>query len=81
MLHILRMYSQQFGEEEGDGCLLDFSLIQEAPASMVCASREWVNHLLRDWKKRGLLEHRGGRIILLDLAEIEAERDRCIGVD
>jgi CRP/FNR family transcriptional regulator, cyclic AMP receptor protein len=78
LLHILLLYYNQQKERVGENSnQLDFTLSQSDLASMVGASREWVNHLLSDWKKRGLLEHKGGRIILLDLAEIEAERNRC----
>jgi CRP-like cAMP-binding protein len=77
LLHILLLYNDQFGEtlEPGKKYELDLSLNQTDLASLVGARREWVNRLLRDWQKRGLIEYNAGKIILLDLPRIKAERD------
>ena len=77
LLHILLLYNEQFGEviEPGKKYELDLSLNQTDLASLVGARREWVNRLLRDWQKRGLIEYNAGKIILLDLPRIKAERD------
>ena len=80
LLHILLLYNEQFGERiETDGAkeryLLDLSLNQAGLASLVGARREWVNRILRDWRKRGLIEYGAGRITILDLAAVERERD------
>jgi hypothetical protein len=42
---------------------------------MVGARREWVNRILNDWRKRGLLEFDRGVITILDLERVKAERD------
>jgi CRP-like cAMP-binding protein len=83
LLHILLLYNEQFGEQiETDGlkdrCVLDLSLTQARLASLVGARREWVNRILRGWRKRGLIEYDGGRITILDLAAVERERDSRI---
>ena len=80
LLHILLLYNEQFGEEQiaGKRYVLDLALNQTDLASLVGARREWVNRLLRDWHKRGLIEHDAGKIIILDLHRVEAERDRRI---
>ncbi len=47
---------------------------------MVGARREWVNRLLGQWRKQGLIEFDHGKITILDLAAVEAERDRRIAL-
>jgi len=80
LLHILLLYYEKFGQKrtDGPGYELDLSLNQMELASVVGARREWVNRLLRDWKKRGLLEYNAGKIIILDLPGVQAERDSRI---
>jgi CRP/FNR family cyclic AMP-dependent transcriptional regulator len=80
LLHILLLYNQQFGEEleAGKRYELDLSLNQTDLASLVGARREWVNRLLRDWRKRGLITYDAGKITILDLPQVEAERDSRI---
>ena len=80
LLHILLLYNKKFGkvQEEGNKYTLDLSLNQTDLASLVGARREWVNRLLRSWRKRGLIEYKSGKIIFLDLPQVEAERDRHI---
>ena len=77
LLHILLLYNDQFGKEiePGKKYELDLALNQTDLASLVGARREWINRLLRDWQKRGLIEYNAGKIILLDLPRITAERD------
>jgi CRP-like cAMP-binding protein len=77
LLHILLLYNQQFGEEieAGKRYELDLALNQSDLASLVGARREWVNRLLRDWHKRGLIKYDAGKIIILDLPRVEAERN------
>ena len=58
--------------------MLDLSLNQADLASLVGARREWVNRILRDWRQRGLIEYNAGRITILDLPRVEAERDSRI---
>ena len=80
LLHIILLYNGKFGEEQEKGVRyeLDLSLNQGELASLVGARREWVNRLLRDWRKRSLLEYDSGKIIILNLPGVVAERDRRI---
>jgi len=80
LLHIILLYNEQMGEEEipNKRYVLDLSLNQTDLASLIGARREWVNRLLRDWKKRGLIEHSGSKIIILDLPRVIDERDSRI---
>jgi CRP/FNR family cyclic AMP-dependent transcriptional regulator len=77
LLHILLLYNDQFGEAEeaGKRYVLELSLNQTDLASLVGARREWVNRLLQDWRKRGLIEYHAGKLTILDLPRVEAERD------
>jgi CRP/FNR family cyclic AMP-dependent transcriptional regulator len=77
LLHILLLYNEQFGEEiePGKQYVLDLSLNQTGLASLVGARREWINRILRDWHKRGLVEYDAGKVIILDLPAVERERD------
>lgn len=80
LLHILLLYNEQFGQEEeaGKRYVLDLALNQTDLASLVGARREWVNRLLRDWQKRGIVAFEAGKIIILDLPRAQAERDSRI---
>jgi CRP/FNR family cyclic AMP-dependent transcriptional regulator len=77
LLYILLRYNEQFGQEEeaGKRYVLELSMNQTDLASLVGARREWVNRLLRDWRKRGLIEYHAGKLTILDLPRVEAERD------
>jgi len=77
LLHILLLYNERMGEaiEPGKKYLLDLGLNQTDLASLVGARREWVNRLLQDWRKRNLIEFKGGKITILDLPAVEVERD------
>jgi CRP/FNR family cyclic AMP-dependent transcriptional regulator len=80
LLHILLLYNEQFGEEiePGKRYVLDLALNQTGLASLVGARREWINRILRTWRKRGLIEYDGGAITILDLPAVEKERDSRI---
>ncbi|RIK44618.1 MAG: hypothetical protein DCC55_01765 [Chloroflexi bacterium] len=80
LLHILLNHNARHGQaiEPGKRYVLDLALNQSDLASMVGARREWVNRLLSDWRKRGLLEFDNGVITILDLPRVEAERDSRI---
>ena len=80
LLYILLQYNEQFGEEEeaGKRYVLDLAMNQADLASLVGAHREWVNRLLQDWRKRGLIEYHAGKLTILDLPRVEAERDNRI---
>jgi CRP/FNR family cyclic AMP-dependent transcriptional regulator len=77
LLHILLLYNEQFGQEAevGKRYILDLALNQTDLASLVGARREWVNRILGDWRKRGLIEYADGTIIILDLPRVQEERD------
>lgn len=80
LLHILLLYNEQYGKEikAGKQYELNLALNQTDLASMVGARREWVNRILSDWRKRGLIEYRNGVLTILDLARVKAERDSRI---
>lgn len=80
LLHILLENTTRYGEAiQPDKCyVLDLGLNQSDLASMVGARREWVNRILSDWRKRGLLEYDNGLITILDLPRVQAERDSRI---
>jgi CRP/FNR family transcriptional regulator, cyclic AMP receptor protein len=80
LLHILLHHNARYGQavEPGKRYTVDLALNQSDLASMVGARREWVNRLLSDWRKRGLLEFENGVITILDLPRVEAERDSRI---
>jgi CRP-like cAMP-binding protein len=80
LLHILLLYNEQFGQEieTGKRYELGLSLNQADLASLVGARREWINRILQDWHKRGLIEYKAGKIMILDLARVVQERDSRI---
>jgi CRP/FNR family cyclic AMP-dependent transcriptional regulator len=80
LLHILLLYNDQYGQEiePGKRYELDLGLNQTDLASLVGARREWINRILRDWKKRGLVECKASKITILDLPSVVAERDSRI---
>jgi len=83
LLHILLLYNEQFGEElePGKRYALDLSLNQTDLASLVGARREWVNRLLREWERRGLLQYEDGKLTIFDLPRMREERDWRIEAD
>ena len=80
LLHILLDNNSRYGEEvePGKQYVLDLGLSQSDLASMVGARREWVNRILGEWRRRGLLEFEQGTITILDLPRVIAERDSRI---
>jgi len=77
LLHILLLFNERFGEEQqpGQRYVLDLGLNQTDLASLVGVRREWVNRILQYWSKNKLIEYKGGRLIILDLARVKQERD------
>lgn len=77
LLHFILLYNARYGRELEPGIKyeLDLAVNQSDLASMVGARREWVNRILADWRKRGLLEFDRGVITILDLPRVIAERD------
>lgn len=78
LLHIILQYAKLLGKEiEAGKCYeLDLSMNQADLASLVGARREWVNRILREWGKRGLIAYGHGKIRILDLPAAVKERDR-----
>lgn len=80
LLHIILYYNTKIGKEiiRNKRYEVDLGLNQGDLASMVGARREWVNRLLGRWREEGLIDFSRGRITILDLPAVEAERDRRI---
>ena len=81
LLNMLLQYNEKHGVElkPGKKYELDIFMQQEDIANMVGARREWVNRILREWNKKGLIKYQHGKITILDLPEFEKERNRRIG--
>lgn len=77
LLHILIQFNERYGRAviEGKEYELDLALTQSDLASMVGARREWVNRIIAEWRRRGLLDFDRGVITILDLPRVVAERD------
>ncbi len=82
LLHILLYYVERYGKavEGGRSYSVDLALNQTDLASMVGARREWINRLLNDWRKRGLLTYDRGVLTILDMERVVAERDSRIEI-
>ena len=80
LLHIILLHNDQYGEalEGGSRWQVNMGLNQSDLASMVGARREWINRILSEWRRRGLLEFDNGVITILDLPRVRAERDSRI---
>lgn len=66
------------GAEDGtpsdDGILINLKLSQYEIGTMINASRESVNKLLKSWESQGIIRNQGGKILLVDLPVLEALR-------
>jgi CRP-like cAMP-binding protein len=80
LLHIILQHHAKYGEELVPEVRyqVHIGLNQSDLASMVGARREWINRILSEWKRRGLLEYDNGVITILDLSRVRAERDSRI---
>jgi CRP/FNR family transcriptional regulator len=80
LLHIILQHNDQYGEalEPDKQYQVNIGLNQSDLASMVGARREWVNRILSEWRRRGLLEFDNGVITIFDLPRVRAERDSRI---
>jgi CRP-like cAMP-binding protein len=80
LLHMLLHYNKVMGKEIEAGRRYDLKLgiTQADLATMVGARREWVNRILQEWRRNGLIEYSHGTITILDLPAVEKERDRRI---
>jgi CRP-like cAMP-binding protein len=77
LLHIILLNNERYGKaiEPGKSYTIEIGLNQTDLASMVGARREWVNRILNDWRRRGLLEMENGVVTIWDLPRVIAERD------
>jgi CRP-like cAMP-binding protein len=76
LLHIILINNDRYGSDlPGGRRLVPMGLNQTDLASMIGARREWVNRILSDWRKRGLLEFENGEITILDVGRVQAERE------
>ena len=73
--YMLLYYNEQMGEEIelGKQYRLNLGLNQTDLASLVGARRGWVNHILTEWRNRGLIDYEAGNITILDLPRIQQE--------
>lgn len=80
LLHIILIQNDSYGEVVTPGVrsVVNLGLNQSDLASMVGARREWINRILSEWRRRGLLEFDNGVITILDLPRVVAERDSRI---
>ena len=80
LLHILLVYNNQFGKEieAGKRYELDLAVNQADLASLVGARREWVNRILQNWHRDGLVEYKAGKVLILDLPRVVQARDSRI---
>lgn len=82
LLHLLLMYNTELGEAEepGQRYFIDLGLNQSDLATMVGVSRGWVNQILQEWRRRDLIDFDAGKVMILDLPRVQAERDsRMVG--
>ena len=77
LLWLLLHYIEQMGQEieVGKSYRLDLGLNQTDLASLVGARRGWINHILGEWRDRGLLEYKAGVLTILDLPRVQQEYD------
>ncbi len=77
LLHLLVLYTQQYGEERvaGQEYVLDWGMSQSDLATLVGASREWINQILMQWSHQHLISFGKGKLVILDLPRVIAERD------
>ncbi len=80
LLHFLLSYNETIGEEiePNKQYVINLGLNQTDLASLVGARRQWVNHILQDWRKRNLVAFDARVITILDLPAVIAERDSRI---
>ena len=82
LLNTILQYNEKYGivSDSGKRYELDLSMNQEDLATMVGARREWVNRILKDWNKQGLIEYKRGKITIFDLHALKKERDHRIDI-
>lgn len=65
--------AQDYGRLEANSVIIDMTLTQTNLASLVGATRESANKILRDFRERGLIWFDNGRITILDADALRAE--------
>ncbi|MCY1399996.1 cAMP receptor protein [compost metagenome] len=60
-----------FGSPGAQGLQIDLHLSQETMAQLIGATRQRVNQVLKKWEAEGMIEHRYGRVTVLDQAMLE----------
>jgi CRP/FNR family transcriptional regulator len=82
LLYIVLCFNQRFGVPMvvGKRYLLDLSLKQEELASLIGVSRGWVCRTFRKLHNRGLIQYQRGKIIILDLPQVEDELSAHLGI-
>jgi CRP-like cAMP-binding protein len=65
--------AQDYGRIEADNVIIDMTLTQANLASLIGATRESTNKILRDFRERYLIWFEHGRITILDADALRAE--------
>ncbi len=65
--------AQDYGRIEDDSVIIDMTLTQTNLASLIGATRESTNKIMRDFRERCLIWFEYGRITILDAAALRAE--------
>jgi CRP-like cAMP-binding protein len=68
----------QEGVCDGGQAQLGLRVPQEQLGALIGATRESVNKHLRDWSRLGIVEHAGGRIMILDLPRLRAISEQSL---
>lgn len=67
LAHLLIALSGSYGKPCPDGILIDYPFTQEDLASMICATRQWVSMMFRDFQKENLVRIVKRRLVILDI--------------
>jgi CRP-like cAMP-binding protein len=65
--------AQDYGRIEANSVIIDMTLTQTNLASLIGATRESTNKILRDFRERCLIWFENGRITILDADGLRAE--------
>ena len=63
--------AQEYGSETAGGWLVDVKLSQQEVATLVGATRESVNRLLRLWEDQCVIRYEDGLVTILDRRRLE----------
>lgn len=83
LLYLLLHFNELLGREiePGRRYEMHLGLNQADLAALVGARRGWINHILRDWRDRGLVEYKAGAITILDLPRVQEELENRLHSD